>query len=342
MAKIHHQSDQWQASVKLKKAGDDEETSVIEPVYAHDMRTLAHRIANAVHQAIVGQPGHFEQRIVYRAECGPTSSGRKFRLSACDSDGENGAFLIPHDMQVRTLCSDVRSGRTAYSGCQGGHTRLFATHIKSGQKYEIPLMGKGIPIAPRFSPCGKNLIFSLAKNGSTSLYQYTFSDQKIRSCAEKGPFIDVSPSYSPDGQSFVFVSDRIGGRPRLYIKRQGQKSAPLSKGKGSYFSPSWSPDGQWIIFIKRRPDGYYLGIMAADGTQERLIARDHVIDSPSWSANSRIILFAAQQKSFAPFSLFTIDRSGRTLRKISLKLNGKKHGGSNPCWGASSSKKERN
>ena len=323
----------WQAQVCLDKDDQEEERIVIQPICAKNIRDLSHQIANKIHEKIVGQPGHFSQCIIYRSQCGAKESGGRSRVSICDSDGARGMFLTPQDLDIRTLCADARSGRIAYAGYKGGHTRLFVAHPKYNKIYEIVLKGGGIPIAPRFSPCGKKLIFSLAKDGVTSLYQYTFDDQKVCQYTKKGLYIDVSASYAPDGQSFVFVSDRSKGRPRLYVKHSGQAPVLLSKGAGSYFAPCWSPDGQWIIFVKRRSDGYYLGIMASDGTQERLIARDHMIDSPSWSDNSRIILFTAQQKRFGPFSLFTIDRAGRTLRKISLNINGKQSAGDNPCWG---------
>ena len=329
---ISNRSGQWYAMVSLCGLDGQQEPISIGAIDAGDMRTLAHRIANSIHKELVGESGHFEHRLVYRAECGPTSSGRKFRLAISDCDGENGSFLTDSDTSIRTLCTDRQSGRIAYVGYRNGQTRLFVYDIESKKKGMIPIPLQSIPIAPRFSPCGKKLLFSLAMKGISSLYQYTFHDQKISLSVERGLWIDISPSYAPDGKSFVFVSDRERGRPRLYIKRQGQKSTPLSKGVGSYFSPSWSPDGNWIIFIKRKPDGYYLGIMASDGTQERLIARDHVVDAPSWAPNSRVIMFAAQQKSFAPFHLFTIDRSGRTLRRVFLEINGQKHGGDSPFW----------
>ena len=315
----------------VQNANDMNNATHLDDVSAPNKRVLAHRFANSIHKALLGYDGHFEQHIVYRVEQVDGSGRRTFRLARCDSDGENCIFLTDKSQELRTHCADPKSGRIAYVCYSAGATNLFVYDPETNKSTPIPLP-PGVPIAPRFSPCGTELTFSLARCGMTSLYTHRFSDRKTVPCTSRRPHIDVSPTYAPDGQSFVFVSDRNGGRVRLYMHRPGQKEALLSKGTGSYFAPSWSADGQWIAFVKRRPDGYYLGVMASDGTQERLIAKDHVIDTPSWSANGRMILFSAQQRRFGPVSIYLIDRTGRTVRKIPLSANGRPHNGSGAVW----------
>jgi Tol biopolymer transport system component len=65
-----------------------------------------------------------------------------------------------------------------------------------------------------------------------------------------------------------------------------------------------------------------------------MLASDHMIDYPSWAPNSRMLIFCAQQRRFSPYSLFIVDLTGRSLRKLPVQAGGASYGGKHPSWRA--------
>jgi len=222
-------------------------------------------------------------------------------------------------------CSPVQP-LIAFTAFRGFKTLIHTRDLNGSHNEAIPIDGVGI--SPRFSPDGQNLLFCVANKGAASIYQYNFSSGTINRMTQTAHSIDVSPSYAPDGKTFVFTSDRVNNQPKLYIMQTGDTTPTLlTKGEGSYLAPVWSPDGKWIAFVKRKRGTYYVGIMAPDGSGERMLAADHVIDNPSWAPNSRALVFSAQQKYFGPFSLYLVDLRGRALRKTLTPCQDITHGG---------------
>ncbi len=130
----------------------------------------------------------------------------------------------------------------------------------------------------------------------------------------------MSPSWSPDGQSIAFLSNRAEGWDLYTMPAEGGDATRLTSG-ATADDPAWSPDGQWIAVERNHrieafsPDGGKrrvlvrdashptwspsnqlafvrnrdLHILEPDGT-ERLVLRD--ADQPHWSADGETIVFA--------------------------------------------------
>ena len=93
--------------------------------------------------------------------------------------------------------------------------------------------------APRFSPDGGTVAFSVSNGGVTNIYATGTNGGKPVQLTN-GAEIDTSPSYSPDGSRIVFESDR-GGQPQLYVMSAGGGGAQrISYGQGTYSTPVWS------------------------------------------------------------------------------------------------------
>jgi TolB protein len=66
------------------------------------------------------------------------------------------------------------------------------------------------------------------------------------------PARDMSPSWSPDGGSLAFMSDR-GGNEDIWVWSFGEgRLSQLTFHSGRDYHPAWSPDGQWIAFSSDR------------------------------------------------------------------------------------------
>src|SRR3546814_14853455 len=99
--------------------------------------------------------------------------------------------------------------------------------------------------APRFSPDGRYVIFSMAVGGNTDIYRVSAgggAPQRLTNA----PGIDTGGSYSPDGSQIVFESDR-GGSQQLYVMNaNGSNQRRIRFGGGRYATPVWSPRGDMI------------------------------------------------------------------------------------------------
>jgi len=60
---------------------------------------------------------------------------------------------------------------------------------------------------------------------------------------------DTKPTWSPDGHSIAFSSDRDGNPEIWVVELASRKHTKLTTGKGEKTDPCWSPDGQQILYV---------------------------------------------------------------------------------------------
>jgi Tol biopolymer transport system component len=95
-------------------------------------------------------------------------------------------------------------------------------------------------------------------------------------------------------------------------------------GKDEY-SPAWSPGGKRIAFVatlsrnRHRPANNDIYMMHADGShQVRLTYSKRADVTPAWSPSGKRIIFSrlVGQKSDQNYDLFTVDRYGNTVKRL--------------------------
>ena len=184
---------------------------------------------------------------------------------------------------------------------------------------------EAISFAPRFSPDGTRIVFSMMNGPNCDIY-VTGRDGGIPRRLTTSPGIDTDPSFSPDGSKIVFESDR-GGSQQLYVMNSdGSGQRRISFGGGWYAAPDWSPDGEWIAFTRRGSDGRRIGIIKADGTGESLLTSGPMDEGPSWAASSRELVFQRTDASGVT-GLYRVTLDGSQPRQMSIP-----QGGSDPDW----------
>jgi dipeptidyl aminopeptidase/acylaminoacyl peptidase len=62
----------------------------------------------------------------------------------------------------------------------------------------------------------------------------------------RGRHHDDTPAFSPDGESMLFVSDRVGGSQLYLLPMSGGEARQLTSFPMGVADPVWSPDGKWI------------------------------------------------------------------------------------------------
>jgi TolB protein len=286
-------------------------------------RRAAHKCADLVYSRLTGESGYFDSRIVYVSETGPRTNRIK-RLAIMDQDGAGHRFLTSGQNLVLTPRFAPAQQTITYMSYENNRPRVWLYTLGSGSQQAVGEFA-GMSFAPRFSPDGQNLIFSMAVGGNTDIYRYNLA-ARTTTRLTTAPGIDTSPSYSPDGSRIVFESDR-GGSQQLYVMNaDGSGQSRISFGEGRSASPVWSPRGDYVAFTRIGGGRFGIGVMRPDGQGERLLTNGYQDESPSWSPNGRVILFARGTRA-GQSGLWSVDVSGLNERRLATPLDA-----SDPAW----------
>ena len=298
-------------------------------VDSNSWRRVAHIISDEIFQRLSGDTGYFDTRIVYVAESGLQNKRIK-RLAIMDQDGENHQYLTDGSFLVLTPRFSPTSQEITYLAYYKNEPRVYIFNLETGQQ---ELLGSfpGMTFAPRFSPSGDKIIMSLAERGVTDIYEMNLNTQEVRRLTNSSS-IDTSPSYSPDSSKIVFNSDR-GGTQQLYIMdKNGAKVKRISYGEGRYATPVWAPKGELIAFTKMFKNKFYIGVMAPDGSGERLLAEGYLVEGPTWAPNGRVLMYFKQDAPVdndksSNVNLYKVDITGFREERILTPSDG-----SDPAW----------
>jgi TolB protein len=287
-------------------------------------RRIAHKIADVVYERLTGELGYFDTRVAYISETGPAVRRVK-RLAVMDQDGANHRFLTDGSNLVLTPRIAPDGRRVAYMIYRNGPPRIVVKEIDTGREGALGNF-EGMTFAPRFSPDGRTLLLTLAQSGNSDIYAFDVGTRRASRLTDSAA-IDTSPSFSPDGSQIVFNSDR-GGTPQLYVMpRSGGGASRISYGQGRYGSPAWSPRGDLIAFTNIKGGMFHIGVMKPDGSDERLITRSFMDQSPTWAPNGRVIMFGREDPRGDRARLLTIDITGYNQREVPTPTDA-----SDPDW----------
>ncbi len=147
-------------------------------------------------------------------------------------------------------------------------------------------------------------------------------DQPVRTFRQLtfGDGVELSPSLSPDGKSFAFVSDRSGNRD-IYVQRVDGRTAVniTADSLDDDFDPAFSPDGSQIAFHSHR-DGGGIFIMGVTGESVRRLTDGGY--SPAWSPDGKRIVYSTAPVELRPHvrtgngELFIVDARTGVVRPL--------------------------
>ncbi len=251
-------------------------------------RQVAHIISDKIYEALTGETGYFNTRIVFVDESGPKNKRVK-RLAIMDQDGANIKTLTRGSDLVLTPRFSPTRQEVTYMSFEGGQPRVYLLQIETGQR-EVVGNFPGMTFSPRFSPDGQKVIMSLQQGGNANIYTMDLRSRSTTRLTNSAS-IDTAPSYSPDGSQVVFESDR-GGAQQLYVMgASGGGAKRISFGTGRYSTPVWSPRGDLIAFTKQSGGKFLIGVMRPDGSGERILTEGFHNEGPTWAPNGRVLMF---------------------------------------------------
>jgi hypothetical protein len=124
--------------------------------------------------------------------------------------------------------------------------------------HEVPFPTLGEIATPSFAPDGRRIVFSGLFQGHTDLYVYDLESRELTALT-RDAFADLQPSWSPDGRTIAFVTDRFTTRletlaagdvrlAALDVATREVAALPSFR-TGKHINPQWSPEGDSLYFI---------------------------------------------------------------------------------------------
>ncbi len=289
-------------------------------VVSGDLRLVAHRIADFVYEKMTGDKGIFSTRIAY-----VTKAGQSFNLWVADADGESAQSALNSAEPIISPSWAPNGTQLAYVSFESRKPVIFVHDVASGKRRLVANF-KGSNSAPAWSPDGKTLAVTLTRDGGSQLYLIDSNGGEPRRLAQNSS-IDTEPTFTADGKSIYFVSDR-GGAPQIYRMASSGGNAERVTFTGTYnISPSVSPDGKWLAYISRVSGVFKLHVMDLSTGAVNAITDTTADENPSFSPNSRLIIYATHQLGREALMTTTLDG------KIKARLAGKNGDIREPDWG---------
>lgn len=290
------------------------------------MRDVAHQMADAIYEKILGIRGAFFTRIAYITATG-VGRGARYALMVADSDGFNPQTVVRSSEPLLSPAWSPDGGRLAYVSFEGGNSSIYIQNIASGAR-ELVAKFRGINGAPAFSPDGRRLALTLSRSGNPEIYVMDLGSRALTQITNQSS-IDTEPTWSADGSRIYFTSDR-GGRPQIYQVSSSGGGASRVTFQGTYnASADVSADGKKIVTAQGAGNVYRIAIMDSSLGAPRwsTLSPGSLDESPSFAPNGAMVLYAAREGRRGV--LYAVSADARVRQRLVLADGDVRE----PAWG---------
>jgi len=204
---------------------------------------------------------------VYAAELAPDGTLK--------SPGQSVASSSRRDINA-TYSPD--GSRIALSSDRDGSSEIWISGSDGRNAVQLTNLGRdGVFDSadfPAWSPDGAQVVYAarVPGGGAPDLFIVQASGGPARRLTDD-PGNELGASWSRDGKTIYFLSNRGGGGPTIWsMPASGGAARQLSKSLSTVPPPVESPDGEWVYF--RTPGS--ISRVRPDGTDETVIVKDRI------------------------------------------------------------------
>ncbi|MEK7485425.1 MAG: hypothetical protein AABZ60_13955 [Planctomycetota bacterium] len=267
-------------------------------------------------------------------ENSPEKESRYFQnIRQLTFEGKNGEGYFSWD-QKRIVFQSIRGINPWY--------QIYSMTIEGTNLYRIS-PGKGKTTCSFYHPNGKNLLFA-----STHLTRSTWTEQPP---AEKRgyswefdphmdifvgdlwghhlirltdtPGYDAEASYSPDGKSICFTSERSGDKEIYVMDTQGRYVKQLTYAEGYDGGSFFSPDNKKVVFRgfrdAKNPRSCHIYMINRDGTNEIQLTTGSGLNwCPYFYPNGKTLIFSGTIPDTHNFELFWMSAEGGEPKRLTF------------------------
>jgi TolB protein len=210
-----------------------------------------------------------------------------------DVAGENEHTIMESSDPIMSPAWSPDSRQLAYVSFEGNASSIFVQTLRTGNRMQVS-DAPGINGSPAFSPDGRKLVLTLG--GEDGNLDINVLDLKTRRMTRltTNRAIDTEGTWSPDGSTIYFTSDRSGG-PQVYkIPSSGGKPERVTF-DGSYNArPRLSPDGTRLALVHLDRGNYRIAVMDLKRKDLLILSTGRQDESPSFAPNSDTLIYATR------------------------------------------------
>jgi TolB protein len=262
------------------------------PASRGTLRRVAHRAADMIYEKLTGIPGVFGTKVTYVTAKG-SGPDRMFTLIVSDVDGENENVIMESADPIMSPAWSPDSRRLAYVSFEGNRSSIYVQTLRSGNRIKVSSRA-GINGSPAFSPDGRKLVMTLGGvNGNLDINVLDLATRKVTRLTTNVA-IDTEGTWSPDGKTIYFTSDRSGG-PQVYKMSSSGGTPERVTFEGSYNArPRLSPNGERMALVHLDRGNYRIAVLDLDSSELLVLSAGSQDESPSFAPNSDSLIYATR------------------------------------------------
>jgi len=214
-----------------------------------------------------------------------------------------------------------------------GHALEFSSYRSGGLNvWRLPVDARGMPSGPAMqvttgagqdvqigaAASGNRLAFAVLKLNA-DLWRLPVDPTTGRPMGAPEPVVvttreDSRGSWSPDGQSIAFNSDR-SGEMNLWIRSVADGAdRQLTQGPGGDYQPKWSPDGASVTFFSARAGNADVWVADVRSGEIRQLTTSPWLDiNPAFSPTGQEIAFQSDRGGRMEVWVMNADGSGQQV-----------------------------
>jgi len=276
------------------------------------LRPISHAFCADLVEHLTGRRSAFGSKIVFVSN----KTGFK-EIYQCDFDGQDIVQLTNARSISLTPALSPDGKYLAYTNYSTGRPALYIRNQLDGKS--VVASKSGISIDPAWRN-NREVATTLSFEGDQEIYLLK-SDGALYRRLTRSNGIDLSPTFSPDGNNMAYVSER-NGQPQIFIQNLLSGEARRLTFNGDYNTqPSWSPAGDKIAYTTCENSGEFnIFTVGVDGSGlKQLTTHAGQNESPSWSPDGEMLVFTSNRDGRK--RLYTMGATGKNQRTL-LQMSG--------------------